>query len=276
MRGLFISEFERLWTQKITWLILLFLPLMVVASVKYYLNWNQHTSPGRPDYVTALNFPIISISEHLVVSFNIIAIILISTVIAYEVENGQLRMILIRPFSTSQLFVAKLATILTTMFLYLTLFWIFNSIAGYLFFPKVDTLITFIDETKVSIAGAILYNLKYFFACFITMVCIVSVFTLIGALSRSTMITLGSGVAFIFFAIAIPQILEFSNQTIISANTVLHLMYMSIVKIQHTGIAFILSTSNSINIYIVIVEAIYIFLFGMFAYLSFVKRDYFI
>lgn len=104
MKGLFTSELERLWSQKISWIILFFIPLMSLGSVKYYLNWNERVSPGQPDYVTSLNFPIISISEHLVVSFNIIAIILISTVIANEIENGQLRMILIRPFSTTQLF----------------------------------------------------------------------------------------------------------------------------------------------------------------------------
>ncbi|WP_350302697.1 ABC transporter permease [Peribacillus frigoritolerans] len=276
MKGLFTSELERLWSQKISWIILFFIPLMSIGSVKYYLSWNERVSPGQPDYVTSLNFPIISISEHLVVSFNIIAIILISTVIANEIENGQLRMILIRPFSTTQLFLAKLATILTTMFLYLTLFWILNTVAGYIFFPKVDTLITFLDEQKLSLTAALLYNVKYFSACFVTMISVVSVFTLLGSISRSTMITLGAGVGFIFLSIAIPQLLEFSTQTIIGHSTVIHLMYMSIVKIQHTGIAFLLSSTNNLNSYIILVQTVYIALFGLIAYWTFVKRDYFI
>ncbi|MDQ7863556.1 ABC transporter permease [Peribacillus frigoritolerans] len=69
--------------------------------------------------------------------FNIIAIILISTVIANEIENGQLRMILICPFSTTQLFFSKISYYFNNHVL------VFNSILDfkyccwlYLFFPR--------------------------------------------------------------------------------------------------------------------------------------------
>ncbi|MFB5660288.1 ABC transporter permease [Alteribacillus sp. HJP-4] len=275
MKNLFLSEWERLWSRQSIWLLLAFMPALSLITALLFLRSNQGMSPNRPDYATALNFPVLGLSEHLFITFNIILLLLAGYIITEEYQKGQLRLILLRSYSMSQIFVSKLAVMAVVLFLFLFVYFLSSALVGAVFFEKPSQSLLFISENIVSNRAMMFYSFYYYVIAYFTCLAMLGLLVFIGIICSSMNAVLGVGFTFIFFSIAIPQLLENSTAFGESSPVSALLAYSSVPKIQYTGISLFLSGWDY-SYWIAGITLIYIIAFVTLSYLLFTRRSYFI
>ncbi|WP_406541411.1 hypothetical protein [Clostridium ljungdahlii] len=53
MKQLFISEWQRLWNRKSTWISFMLIPLVIIAAIKHYIKIDALITLNSPKYVLA-------------------------------------------------------------------------------------------------------------------------------------------------------------------------------------------------------------------------------
>lgn len=268
MKQLLISEWVRLWNKKVTWFILCSMPILVGISTPYYLNNNQTVNPSSPEYVVLGNFPVMGISEQLISICNLIVILLIVSMVTEEYNTGQLRFILLRAYSFSQIFIAKFIIAIITIALYLVTFFTFAYIIGFIFFKKTETVNLFYYNTPVNNVEAFTYNVSYYILVFLTLIAMACVILFISVIFRAPIIALGCGTGFLIISLMYPNIIkEVSNNS--------NIEFYSITQIQWKGITLMLKDSTYLINYVGVLIT-YTILFFSLAYWIFIKKDRFL
>ena len=199
MGQLIISEFERLWSRWSIRLLVLTLPLLVIVTGVYFQNHNRNRSMDAVDYATALNFPILSISEHLFITFNILLIFICAYVITEEYQQKQIKLIVLRAYSMSQIFLSKFIVMATSLFICFFLYYLASFTVGQIMFEMPERSILFVSEAVVTNAEMVLYALNYYGIAFLTSLAALSLFCFIAILMPSVNALLGSGICILFF-----------------------------------------------------------------------------
>lgn len=271
MKNLFLSEFQRLFHRKSTLWCFLSIPIILIASAKYYIGVNKSIDSISPEYTSFLNFPVAAIQEQLILAFNIIIILLIVLSVTEELRNGSLRMVLIRRFKPTHILISKFLVIVVTIFLFLITYLILGYIIGFLLFPKLDEVSIFYFSSKLSGSEVFIYTLKYYFLAFLTLISLGSVIFLIATLSKSVVIALGISMAtllgLISYSIVI-QILLYNNPNIINYQL------LSIAHIQFQGIALMLGESNMFYYYNLMIITLYMVIPSILTLLIYKEKDY--
>ncbi|KNF09390.1 ABC-2 family transporter protein [Gottschalkia purinilytica] len=274
MKSLFISEFERLWTKKNTWLIFISIPLVLYASAKYYLSHNVLVTTTSPEFTSFANFPIAAMQEQLITFFNLAVILLLVLSVTEEYRTGQIRMIMIRQISFSKLFFAKFITVIITIFLLITAYYFFSIPIGYLLMPKLEKVSIFYHNELFATLSSFIYGVKYYLLSFLTLIAMASTIMFISTVSQTVTTGVGLSIGFLLSSIIYPQILLmfFGKLTM----KVAKLQFLSLTHIQHMGIAISLGEYPSLVGWNFSILLIYTTIFTVLSYLCFTKTSKYI
>ncbi|KGG79587.1 hypothetical protein Y919_11165 [Caloranaerobacter azorensis H53214] len=274
MVDLIKSEWERLWLKKSTWLCFLAIPFMVYATILYYAKKNMMILQTSPEYTNFLNFPVAALQEQLISAINVFLILFIVLSITEEYRSGQMRMVMIRRYNIREILFAKYIVIILVMFLFLSYYFIFSFIEGYIFLPKDKTTRFFFREDIFLAKDAVIYCLKYYFLAFVTIIAVASMCVFISLISKSTTVAAGANIAIVLFLAMGTEIVKIFAQILGHAPPT-KVMFSSIVHIQYKGIYYLLS-NNELNSWIIFIILAYIIVFSVFSYLYLRKKDSFI
>ncbi|MCM3112594.1 ABC transporter permease [Lederbergia lenta] len=275
MNELMISEWERLWKRKVTWLMVAVLPIMAFASAKYYQKQNNSITSELPQYAVLGNFPVLGLSEMLMTIFNMVVLVIAAIIITEEYRSGQLRMVLIRTYSFQQIIIAKFTVLLSFIFLYLTAYFIICYGIGYAMFSHPETYPQFYYEDQVTNIEGLIYNLKFYGLAFLTLIAMSSVVFFIATISHSTTTTLGVGVGFLFISFSYPNIVNML-QLLLKNEIVMKIIFTSIPMIQWEGLTMMLAKSSSLLGWMFLMLLGYILLFNLLTFIVIKKRNIFL
>lgn len=270
MKSLFISEFQRLYYRKSTWACFLAIPVLLIASAKYYLGVNITMDVSNPQFTSFLNFPVAAMQEQLILGFNMIVVLLMILSVTQEVRNSSIRMVLIRKFKPIEVFIAKFLVIIATIFIYLVTYLILGYIVGFILFPKIDNVYIFYWGKAFDQAQAFIYTIKYYSISFLTLISIASLMFFIATISKSIVIALGLSTATLLGMIIYPnaiQLLLFDNVNLIK------LKFLSIIEVQYKGIAMMLGENGDYFGFNLLIIGIYALIFLLGNYLVYKKSD---
>lgn len=192
MRLLVKNEFGRYFCKKSLLGLFLSIPLMVLQAIKA----NQIVSIEQ---VTTFHTFALYMPLHKIFTFYLftIPIILAGISIASEYENSEIRMILIRGYSSRQVFLVKLMMMIGSLVLFLLIYLICSYGIGFFIFPKEGQITSFLSQDVLSPIQCFGLTVKYYGFVFL----ILSVFTLglslVAITVRSVVTTTVIGMIFI-------------------------------------------------------------------------------
>ncbi|MED0969945.1 ABC transporter permease subunit [Bacillus paramycoides] len=254
MMRLVRSEWERLWAKKVTWLCFLMIPVMLLGAAKYYLKHNQEVERIAVDYTYANSFPVLALSEMLMSICNLVLLVLIVLVFAQEYHSGQIRMIIQRSYTYSEVLIAKIITILAVSLLFIGAYFICSYCIGYIFFEHEPSILLFYHTEKMNALGIFLYCISYYGIAYLTLIAMASILIMLSAISKSTTSATLLGMGFIIFSFGYPAM----ALVIRKSPAFLYINYSSLIKLQHEGIAISLSGSSRMIFFGSVILLIYI------------------
>ncbi|MBU5483848.1 hypothetical protein KQI86_05850 [Clostridium sp. MSJ-11] len=271
MKALVLSELERIWSKKSTWLILLSIPLVIYASARYYLGHNLNMTIDSPQYTSFGNFANAVMQEQLIVFFNIVLILLCVLVFTDEFTSGSIRMVFIRSVYYWEVFFSKLCSVAITMFVFVMAYFILSLPIGYILMPKLENVSIFYHSSKFTIKESILYGIKYYAIAYLTLMSMAFVISFIAMISKSITSAVGMSITFLFGSLIYPQILMIAFREM--SDKLMSYQLLSITHIQHMGIAMMLGEKGFFSGFILIILTVYIIVFGILSYLIFNKTS---
>ncbi|GIP40517.1 hypothetical protein J31TS4_37970 [Paenibacillus sp. J31TS4] len=278
MMALFLSEWERLWKRKLTWLCFLAIPVILLATAKYYAGLNAQVAPSSPEYTYASNFAVMALIEQLLVVFNLVSLVLLTLSFTEEYRSGQLRLVLLRAYSFGELFRAKALAYLAVMGLYFACYLILAAAVGPVFFETGEAVSLFYrDAPMASAGGMVLYTLGYYGLAALSVLTTGSVFLAIAVLSRSTTASIGAGLGYLLLSLGYPTVFDLLRRTgVLQADGVWQ--FLSLTQIQYQGIAMLLGetaafSSGQLALVLLPIAGAYLLAGGLTAWLAFTKPD---
>lgn len=281
---LFKSEFEKIWKRKLTWLSFILIPLAIAGASKYYLGNNFKHPVTSPEFISFGNYSFMVFQEMLITLFNMIAILFVCTSITEEYRSGEIRMVMIRGYSFKEIYFAKIGAIIASMFLFFVTFFITSTIWGYFAGEKLERVKLFFYSKTVGINEALLYSAKYYAIGFLTAIAIISVFTFIAVISKTSTGAIGGCITFLLGSFIFSEVIihcgGLLNKVIANNSTLIQviekLYLITITEIQHKGICIILSERPILVGWILAVLLSYIIFSSVIACTIFEREDHFI
>ncbi|OAA89315.1 ABC transporter permease [Clostridium ljungdahlii] len=270
MKQLFISEWQRLWNRKSTWISFMLIPLVIIAAIKHYIKIDALITTNSPKYVSCLNFPSAILRNESILFFDVIVILLIIMAVTSEYREGQMRMVMLRSFSFSEIFKVKYLVTLSTVFLLLITNFILSSFLGYLALSKQEVKFPYYSN-KFTINESMIYNIKYYVIAFLVLAAVISVIMCISMMCKTTIGTLSASLAFILVSIILPEIFSFLMD---NTSQIYNILYFSfITRIQYIGIETLLAqTPQQVGIIFTSI-AFHIIVFYLIAHSLFSDQD---
>lgn len=272
MKSLFKSEWQRLWNQKSSWVYFLFIPILLAFSAKLHLRRNAHLSPEHQDFTYASNFPVFSISEHLIITLNVIVLIIVVLHVAHEYHSGQMRLVLQRTATFKQIIFAKWLIIILFIALFLFTYFILSIIMGFILFDYQSQLTLLYQIEPSELGEVIVYSLLYYGLAFFTLITMASVMMTFALLSKSTTGAVVLCVGFILVSLMYPNIILLFINTPVAGM----IIYSSLVLVQYEGIAFILAGTLEAKVLLLTVIFGYLVVSSVITSLLTRKGDHFI
>lgn len=275
MKRLLRSEWERLWKRKTTWLLFLSIPIILIASAKYLSMQNEAVSPILAQYTVAWNFPILSLSEMLITAFQGIILILVVFSVTDEYRTGQIRMVLIRSYSFTEIMIAKFLVSIGAILLFFMTYFILSYLLGMVIFPTPEEFPLFYHDGLATAFEGLIYNLKFYGIAIATAITMISIMFFIAVVSRTTTTAIGTGIGFLLLSFTYPNVLPYF-QPILSEALYMKLFFTSIPMIQWQGITLMLAEEPHLVGWNFGVISMYTLLFACLTMLTINKKDSFI
>jgi len=274
MKELLQSEWERLWKRKTTWLLFLSIPLILLGSAKYLLSQNEILSTDLPQYTVAWNFPILGLSEMLITVFQGVILVIVAFMVTEEYRTGQIRMVLIRSYSYTEIMVAKFIVSVGAILLFFFAYFILSNLLGVILFPTPKEYPLFYHKGLVTVFGGIIYNLKFYGIAIFTAISTIAAMFFITVVSRTTTAAIGMGIGFLLFSLFYPNVLSYID--LFEEPLQMKLFFTSIPMIQWQGITFMLAEESYWVGWNFFILSIYLLVFLGLTKLVIRKKDFFI
>jgi ABC-2 type transport system permease protein len=275
MITLIASEWERLWSRKITWLLFASIPVILFATGSYYQNLNEKLDPSRPEYAVMGNFPVLALSEQLVTVLNLFLLLLLVFSITEEYRTGQIRMVMIRSYSFAQILWSKWFSVMGIAFLFHILYFVLSYLFGAMMFDTPPKVHLFYHNAAVSSGSAFSYNIRYYGFAFLTLIAMSWVITFIAVISKTTTTAIGMSVGFLMLSYGYPVVLMTFTRGL-QPSLAPEWYFLSLTEIQYQGIALALAETPKLLGFNLLVLLSYTLLFGSLAYFIFTRKDRFI
>lgn len=215
MKRLIASEFQRIWINKKTKLLLLFCIIMTTLSCVFRFMCPSGAYDGV-DYTIALNrlnfSPFVFYEIRIELLYIILPVLFINS-INYEESIGAFRMYVTRPYEKYEFIISKWITLALTTFIFVFTVFIISTIFGYLLMPKVSTVKFYNIEQEFSKVKALLYTIKFFSIQFIICLCILALSSTIGTIISDSVISILAIIAATVGLGFFTKTFEFLNQT---------------------------------------------------------------
>lgn len=272
MRRLFLSEWQRLWGRKVTWLSFAAVPIMVLAAASYLQKANEQTEPNLPQYSVFGNFSVLSFEEMLLTAFNLFVIMFTAFIVTDEYREGQLRMVMQRAYTFAQLFWAKTTIVLLTVLMLVAFYFVASLVVGSWMFPHTNDIPLFYYRQTVDVWGALRYSLAFYTLGFLCLVAMTGVMMFIAVISRTTTVAIGTGVGFYLLSFMYPFVSGYFIP-LIGEETYMKVMLSSIPMIEWQGLVLALAETPQYSGWIFGTLLCYTAVFGGLAYLIFSRQD---
>lgn len=269
---LLMSEWQRFWARKMTWLLFAAVPVMVFACSKYFLQTNEHTDPGLPQYSVCGNFSVLSFEEMLLTVFNLFVIIFGAFIVTDEYRSGQLRMVMLRAYTFGQFFWAKTIVILGMLLLLTVFYFVCSWVAGFLVFPHSEEIHLFYHHETTDIWGGLLYSLGFYGLGFLTLIAMTAVVMFISVISHTVTTAIGTGIGFYLLSLFYPFVTGYFIP-LIGQSVAMKVSFSSLPMIEWQGLVFLLAEPPQYLGFILGVIGFYIVVFGGLAYFTFTRKD---
>lgn len=256
MKFLFHNEWERLWSKKSSFLFLLLIPFLVCITAFQSLENNKILGKTDPQYSFWSNFPVMSLSEVFMLYFNIVAVLLVVMSFTHEYRTGQLRMILQRSYSFSQVFLAKYIVVLLYLFLLLAFYFVCSLVAGLIFFEGAEEVYLFFQPDSVTQVKSLYYSVDYYLLSFLSLTAVASTAIFVGVVGRSSTSAFAVTAIFLLVSMLYPVLLGMFGEVIGYSQYV----YFSLIEIQFSGIVQMLTPNLFLRRWIFLILVIYIVL----------------
>ncbi len=255
---IFKSEFERLWKNKLTLFCFILIPLAIIGSSEYYLGNNLKLPITSAEYTSFGNYSFMMFQEMLITLFNFIGILFVCISITEEYRKGSIRLIMIRGYSFKEIYFAKIASIIATMFIFFVAYFILSTAIGYFIAPKLYRVKLFYHSSTVSNLKAIFYSLKYYALGFLTVLAILSVFSLFSVTFKSSTGTIAACICFLVGSLIFSKVIEQwyimlvrNPYNGINLIKIVEKLYLSTIPhIQYIGICLVLAEKPILNYWI--------------------------
>ncbi|BCZ44612.1 hypothetical protein psyc5s11_06790 [Clostridium gelidum] len=191
MKKLIASEFQRIWINKKTKILL----MLVIIDAFFGCIW-EFKYYGSYDHVNynvilnSLNFSPFAFGEGSSILFYLVLPIVVIDSINYERLIGAFRMYMIRPYEKYQYILSKWIALSLTMFMLMVIVFIISIIFGFIFMPKVSTVQFYNIDYDFSTIVALLYIAKFFLIQFFIAMFIVSMSTVIAVIIPNSVISI--------------------------------------------------------------------------------------
>ena len=274
MKLLIKNEAMRYFKKKSLWGLYLSIPLMVALMVSQAVKANEIVSVEK---VATFHTFALYVPLHKIFTFYLFAIPVIMTgmSIASEYENSEIRMILIRGYSTRQVYLVKLLILLLSLFLFIVAYLICSYIIGFIMFPKENQIISFLSHEALNPTQCLLLTVKYYIAVLL----ILSVFTLgislLAIMVCSVVTTTVFGMLFILGGFGFYLILQVIQPYLFSLDVSLFSLW-SLPMMQLKGIYSMITGHQEMLRESVIVLSVYLSVFLGLSYYLTGKQDQFI
>lgn len=267
-----MSEWQRLWGRKVTWLLFAAVPVMVFAAARYFQQANERTDPNLPQYSVFGNFGVLSFEEMLMTAFNMFVIMLTAFVVTDEYRSGRLRMVMLRAYSFGQIFWAKTSIVLLTLFMLVVFYFVVSLVAGYWMFPHISEFPLFYRSQTVGFWGGFGYSLAFYALGFLCLIAMTGVMLFIAVTSHTTTTAIGTGIGFYLLSLFYPFVSGYFAP-FIGEDVYMKVMLSSLPMIEWQGLVLILADTPQYCGWIVGTLVLYTFVFGGLAYLAFTRKD---
>lgn len=178
---------------------------------------------------------------------------------------------MIRPVEFKNIFLAKFLVLITTITLYMIIYFLSSVALGFLLFPRVENVAIFFHQDTFSIYQCLQYAVTYYFISLLTLIAIASTVFFISIISKSVVVAVGLSLGFILAS----AIHSTAMQLLFNLGIIkdLSVQFISITSIQHSGIALMLGQKPILQVFICLVLLGYFLIFNTLSYLISSKND---
>ncbi len=192
MKKLIASEFQRIWLNKKTKILLMLIVIDTIINCVFRLMCPSGSYNGV-DYnvvLNSLNFsPFVFYEARLVLLYIALPIIFIDSM-NYEQTVGAFRMYMIRPYKKYEFIISKWIALALTTFILMFIVFIISTVFGYLFMSKVLTVKFYNIQYSFNAVAALLYIMKFYMIQFLIAVFILSITAVIAILIPNSIISI--------------------------------------------------------------------------------------
>lgn len=211
MKRLIEAEFQRIWINKKTRILLMLIILDTIVSCIFRLKCPSGSYDAK-NYTVALNSlnfsPFIYQEVSLVLLYIVLPIIFIDSM-NYEQIAGAFRMYMIRPYKKYEFMISKWISLVLTTFILIFVVFIISTIFGYLFMPKVSTVTFYNIQHKFNALGALLYIVKFYMIQLLVLLSILSIASIISVTISNSVISILSVIGSIAILTHFTNVFEF-------------------------------------------------------------------
>lgn len=215
MNRLIASEFQRIWKNRQTILLLLF----CIVSTIIACIWRYAYPAGSYDAVNynvelnRLNFaPFIFYGVRLELMYIILPIMYINS-ISHEIYMGAFRIYATRPYKKHEFIISKIIALALVTFIFVFIVFAISTIFGYLFMPKVSKVKFYNIQHEFSMMQAFLYTIKFYIIQFVICLCVLGLSVVIGTIISNFVISIFAIIASIIALGFHTKLFEFINYT---------------------------------------------------------------
>lgn len=165
MIRLFKSEFYIIYKRNIFYIYIAFIFIASLFSCLLYTRYNiVYPKLDDPNHVFAINLMTHSMLENVIFTFNVVAMSFLLIIF----DRSLMNMNFLKGYTDKEIFGAKILTHLSIVMFFLLLFYVFNIILGLVIFDMPKSIHIFGKTEEVSLLFFIVYNVKYLFVFFLT------------------------------------------------------------------------------------------------------------
>ncbi|SMO87007.1 ABC transporter permease [Melghirimyces algeriensis] len=163
MYELILSEWERIWARKKTWISLaVFIIYLGISAYSLSFFLIGFYTPELETSINSLNFSVFFLREvDMVLTFIILPMLFVDC-FGGEYHSGALRMVLIRPQSRIRLLGAKWIAMTAVIVLFLTVTFVVGQICGWSLSPIVDQVTFYPQGEHFTTWGALGYSVLFY------------------------------------------------------------------------------------------------------------------
>lgn len=180
MKSLIVSELERIWQRKRTWISLIIYSLVTLAVCIFLQVYKLgFYDPSTAIELNALNFsPFVMKETHIILMF-VVCIMIFTDSLSYEKSIGALRLVMIRPYKKHKFIISKWISLVITLIPFLFTTFLISTVWGMVCLPKVNNTTILNMAGSFGVLDMFIFNLKFYLLELVILVCLLAVSSIV-------------------------------------------------------------------------------------------------